>query len=234
MADYWIKWYIEILDDPKMATLPDRLWRRFSELCLISARVSPDKSGTLPDVRQIAWVLRIQTDDLQHDLDQLCATGMVEPIPNGWLIVNFTKRQAATPTNERVKQHRERKQKQQYYPNETDLKRSVTQSRAESEQSRAESEDTRFATLSAAFERTSGIVFHNAPKWIGAIGEMEKLGVTPDDIEKATAQLIEKEYTVVGPWSIVNATRSVISRRNGSKNKPSQSKEITLPENWNG
>lgn len=27
MADYWLKLYIEILDDPKMATLPDRVWR---------------------------------------------------------------------------------------------------------------------------------------------------------------------------------------------------------------
>jgi len=30
MADYWIKLYHEIIDDPKMATMPDRLWRILS------------------------------------------------------------------------------------------------------------------------------------------------------------------------------------------------------------
>ena len=29
---YWIKLYHEVLDDPKMALLPDRLWRRTIEL----------------------------------------------------------------------------------------------------------------------------------------------------------------------------------------------------------
>jgi hypothetical protein len=139
MADYWIKWYIEILDDPKMATLPDRLWRRFSELCLISARLFPDKSGKLPDVRQLAWVLRMSVEDVHLDLDQLSSTGMIEPIPNGWVVVNFTKRQAAVPGNERVKQFREREKKQQYYEDVTHLKRSVTESRAETE-SETESE----------------------------------------------------------------------------------------------
>lgn len=31
MANYWIKLYHEILDDPLMATMPDRLWRRTIE-----------------------------------------------------------------------------------------------------------------------------------------------------------------------------------------------------------
>jgi hypothetical protein len=134
MADYWIKLYHEIIDDPKMATLPDRLWRRVIELFLLAGKLCPDKSGVLPDTRQLAWLLRVSTDELQTDMSQLAGTGIIKSIPNGWMIVNFEKRQQAASSTERVKQHRERKQKQQYYDNETDLKRNVTQiNRAETE-----------------------------------------------------------------------------------------------------
>lgn len=142
MADYWIKWYHEIIDDPKMATLPDRLWRRFAELCLLAGKLCPDKSGKLPDARQIAWMLRMPTDDLQLDLEQLASTGLIEPIPGGWFIVNFQKRQQAASSTERVQRHRERKKKQQYYGDETQMKRNVTQINRLTEQSRAEEEAT--------------------------------------------------------------------------------------------
>ena len=59
MPDYWIKLYHEILDDPKMATLPDRLWRKVIEIFLIAGKLSPDKSGQLPETNQIAWLLRM-------------------------------------------------------------------------------------------------------------------------------------------------------------------------------
>jgi len=131
MPDYWIKLYHEIIDDPKMAVLPDRLWRRLIELYLLAGKLCTDKSGRLPDTRQLAWLLRMDTDDLQADISQLVSTGIVESIPEGWLIVNFNKRQSAATGTERLKQHRERKQKQQYYDSsnelETNLKRNVTQ-----------------------------------------------------------------------------------------------------------
>jgi len=127
MPDYWIKWYHEIIDDPKMATLPDRIWRRFTELCLLAGRLCQDKSGKLPDTRQLAWMLRMSTDDLQLDLDQLVSTGLLESIPNGWFIPNFEKRQKASTVSERVEQHRKRKQHEQYNDDVTKLKRNVTQ-----------------------------------------------------------------------------------------------------------
>jgi hypothetical protein len=140
MADYWIKWYHEILDDPKMAILPDRLWRRFSELCLLSGRLFPEKTGFLPATKQIAWALRMSVDDLQVDMDQLSSDGFIESYQDGWVIVNFQKRQQSATSTERTKQYRERKQKEQYYNGDvTNSKRNVTQSRAE--QSRAEQND---------------------------------------------------------------------------------------------
>jgi DnaD/phage-associated family protein len=161
MADYWIKWYIEIIDDPKMATLPDRLWRRFSELCLLAGRLCPDKSGKLPDTRQLAWALRMPTDELQTDLVQLASTGILKSIPGGWLIPNFKKRQSAASSTERVHQHRARKQKQQYYEDETQLKRNVTQSRlteteTESETETNNSSSSDFAALTRVYETNIG------------------------------------------------------------------------------
>jgi DnaD/phage-associated family protein len=139
MADYWIKLYHEIIDDPKMATLPDRLWRRVIELFLLAGKLSANKSGELPDTRQLAWLLRMPTDELATDLDMLKNTGIVQPIPGGWIVSNFEKRQRAASASERVRQHRERQQKRQYQEGETFLERNVTQiNRAE--QSRAEAE----------------------------------------------------------------------------------------------
>jgi len=160
MADYWIKLYHEILDDPKMATLPDRLWRRSVELFLIAGKLCSDKSGVLPDTRQLAWLLRMQTDELQADIDQLVSTGIVESIPNGWLIVNFNKRQSPATSAERVRQHRERKQKEQYYGDVTDLKRNVTQiNRLTESETESETETTsssNFGELSTAYEHNIG------------------------------------------------------------------------------
>ena len=113
MTDYWIKLYIEILDDPKMATLPDRLWRRVIELFLCAGRVYHD--GQLPDTNQLAWMIRVPMDELDLDLKQIATTGIIQQTKDGWLIPKFSQRQAAATNAERVKQHREREHKAQYY-----------------------------------------------------------------------------------------------------------------------
>lgn len=140
MADYWLKLYMEILDDPKMATLPDRLWRRAIELFLIAKRIN--KEGELPDTAGIAWMLRLDSDDLDLDLKQLATTGIINKTITGWFVVNFKKRQASATSTERVKEFRQREHRNQYYDTEaeTHLKRNVSQSRADTEQSRADTE----------------------------------------------------------------------------------------------
>ena len=127
MADYWIKLYHEIIDDPKMATLPDRLWRRTIELFLLAGKLSANKSGELPDTQQLAWLLRLSPEMLQSDLAELSSTGIVRATPTGWIIANFEKRQKAVDSTERSKKFRERKQNEKYYGNETSLQRNVAQ-----------------------------------------------------------------------------------------------------------
>lgn len=132
MADYWMKLYIEILDDPKMATLPDRIWRRIIELFLIAKRQG--KNGHLPDTRQLAWILRMNADELESDMTQIAQTRIVIQEIGGWFIPKFEQRQAAVSDAERMKQMRDRQQKRQYYDDVTNQLRNITQStEAESE-----------------------------------------------------------------------------------------------------
>lgn len=126
MADYWMKLYIEILDDPKMATLPDRVWRRVIELFLVAKRLG--KEGHLPDTRQVAWMLRMSPDELEADMAQIVHTGIIEREVNGWFIPKFAQRQAAVPPAERKAQQRGKEKSQQYYGYVTSQSRSVTQS----------------------------------------------------------------------------------------------------------
>jgi hypothetical protein len=78
--------------------------------------------------------------------------------------------------------------------------------------------DSLFGSLSLAFEQAACITFHNDPKWVKAIGELVKLQATPAIIESAVKLLREKDYTVVGPWSITTAVRNMIGKQAGKAN----------------
>lgn len=117
---YWIKLYDEILDDPKMGRLSDGAFRLCINLFLMANRNEP-RDGSLPDLEDIAWTLRLSNDVAQQYLAELERAGIVA-INDGELVVtNFEKRQAAITVNDRVKQFRERKRKEQFNENATEL-----------------------------------------------------------------------------------------------------------------
>jgi len=122
-ASYWIKLYLEILDDSKMAILPDRLWRRVIELFLAAGRYG--SQGHLPETQQLAWLFRMNTDDLELDLKQIATTGIIQRNDNGWIVTKFAERQAPVSDAERQRQHRDRMQKHQYYDDVTNSSRNV-------------------------------------------------------------------------------------------------------------
>ena len=159
MADYWIKLYLEILDDPKMATLPDRLWRRAIEIFLIAGKLSRDKSGQLPETNQLAWLLRMSTDDLMLDLNQLCNAGIINKNAEGWKVVNFEKRQSKVSDADRKRHQRERDQKNEYYSpdNVTSQSRNVTQiNRNRLTETETEAEEATAATVFDAYMNNIG------------------------------------------------------------------------------
>ena len=221
MANYWIKLYHEILDDPKMGVLPDRLWRRCIELFLLAGRSGND--GILPNTMQLAWSLRMSSDELQGDLDQLIMTGIIQPIPNGWLIVNFAKRQDAATANERKQQQRARDKSRQYHGEVTKQSRFVTQSTeldtdtesdTDTEEEVVHDDDAFKANpLSVAFTSASGITPHTLDKWSRTLNDMQKLGMTADDVRHGTLALKAKKYTIVGIWSVFNASIAEMGKR---------------------
>lgn len=126
-SKYWIKLYHEILDDPKMGMLPDRLYRRTIELFLMAGELNED--GRLPDVKSIAWRLRVNENDMLEELQALQAVSIVTLQDDCWVVTKFCERQSPVSDAERMKLLRDRKQKDEYYCHEsvTNLSQNVTE-----------------------------------------------------------------------------------------------------------
>ena len=116
-AKYWIKLYHEILDDPKMCRLPDHLYRRTIELFLLAGKTGDD--GSLPDVPDTAWHLRIEEAQLLQDLQDLSLVGIVTQDDDGWFVTKIAERQEAVSGAERIQRYRERQKKERYYGNDS-------------------------------------------------------------------------------------------------------------------
>jgi hypothetical protein len=106
---YWIKLYIEILDDPKMGKMPDWLFRRALELFLLAGETGDD--GLLPSAADIAWRLRIMKPKLTRALSALSLAGVVHETPKGWVVTHFSDRQSPSPVTDRVREFRKRNAK---------------------------------------------------------------------------------------------------------------------------
>jgi DnaD/phage-associated family protein len=118
---FWIKLYHEVLDDPKMARLTDRLWRRVVELFLLAGETGSD--GNIAGTSDIAWRLRVNSKTLQKDLEIIESLGIIQPTSKGWLVVNFEKRNAPIPGTDRVRNFRETKRKEFGNADVTEVKR---------------------------------------------------------------------------------------------------------------
>jgi hypothetical protein len=222
MADYWIKLYLEILDDPKMAMMPDRAWRRTVELFLVAKKLNKD--GHLPDTRQIAWLLRMNAEDLEHDLTQIASTGIITQEVGGWFIPKFLDRQSAVSGAERLAQFRERQHKQEYYGNETQLKRNVTQrtdteTEADTETETETEQRTRdpFALMQSMIERLTG--FTPTQRDIIPITEFVKKGVIEDDILTAIEFLKSVSKTPRGAADLRGSVMTAFGKRTQAGNK---------------
>ena len=102
----WIKLYIELLDDPKVGMMPDWMFRRFIQFLLYAREYNQD--GLLGPVSDLAWRLRSSEDDMLKALRPMSEIGIVAETPDGWLVVNFEKRQAPISSAERIKEFRKR------------------------------------------------------------------------------------------------------------------------------
>ena len=235
----WIKFYTEILHDPKMGRLTDRLWRRVGEIFLLAQE--HNAGGYLPELPDMAWTLRTTCDALFEDLEALAAPGLeiVKRVDGQWFVTNFASRQDADSNAERQKRYRERKQKATYYGNDN-VTNEVTNSiegnndallrlRVDIEGDLEGEEEVEvtdddgvagdLAPLSIAFVNATQIpeLTGGPQKWFAALEEMHKAGVIPSDVTQAVQELRDRNYSIVGPRSIVNPSITVMSKRMGSK-----------------
>jgi len=106
---HWVKLWIDILSDYKISTLSDSAFRVFIEcLALAGEHGNGDNEGLLPDIKQMAWRLRRQEEDLIAVLDVLVIAGLVDKHNNEYKVTAFSKRQTALSNAERQKLYRER------------------------------------------------------------------------------------------------------------------------------
>ena len=239
MSYYWIKLYHEIIDDPKMATLPDNLWRRVIELFLLAGRHNQD--GQLPDSKCIAWELRMSQDDTEAELQALAKVGIVSRNDTGWFVNQFASRQAARGDVERQRDHRDATKRNQYNnAGVTDASRSVTQNRidieSDTDKNRIEVDDDElttgnYAPLAKALRDSTKLPdFMPTPiKYTDALKTMFDAGVLPADIISAVDILHGRNYQIVGASSVVNTAISEMGKRKAGNNghRPNKNDQAT-------
>lgn len=107
----WIKLHTDILTDPKMGRMSDKLFRRTIELFLIAGR--EDDDGVLPSVQDIAWHLRTSEKETLSILEDLTKIGIVERGSDGsYLISHFVERQNSDLTKSEINRRYYEKSKQ--------------------------------------------------------------------------------------------------------------------------
>ncbi len=104
-AKYWLKLYHEMVDDPKVAMLPDSSYRRFVECMLFAGEL--DEGGNLPPIELMAWRLHLDETSLAQDMSRLALAGLVELKEGGrWFVTKFAERQAPASSTERSRRSR--------------------------------------------------------------------------------------------------------------------------------
>lgn len=112
-SKFWIKLYMEILDDPKMGNLDDHLFRRTIELFLLAGDM--DNKGFLPTEKDIAWRLRTPIETIHDDITNLVSAEVLDVVEGNLHVKNFAKWQGGIPVTERMKRYREQQKKNIYY-----------------------------------------------------------------------------------------------------------------------
>lgn len=152
---YWIKLYHEILEDPKMIRMDDRLFRRTIQLFLLAGREEMD--GFLPPIEDISVCLRCEEEELETELIELQRLGIVGNIDGMWLVTKFTDRQAAMPKAEYMRRKRATEKSEEYYQEHYQpVTESVTNSNTDKiridKEQETEEEQKRTETTAAVFQ----------------------------------------------------------------------------------
>jgi len=107
---YWLKSYTDILDDPKYHRMPERAQLAMHEIFLVAKMIETDElTGLVPCVEDIAFYSRKSIEYWNEVIPELLKSKIINKNGDGYLIVNYVKRQQAIPDDERMRQYRKRK-----------------------------------------------------------------------------------------------------------------------------
>jgi len=125
-STYWIKLYLEMLDDPKMGRMNDRLYRRTVETLLFAGEMGD--GGFLPTLEDMSWRLRTTPEQLETDLIELSLVGILSfnDVRGRWFVNNFAERQKPSSAAERMRRYRKRNKQNSETETETDTYSYVT------------------------------------------------------------------------------------------------------------
>lgn len=87
--NYWLRLYTNVLDDPKVQLLSDKDFRRWINLLCLAK----EHDGTLPDLCDVAWRLRIDEEECASLLNHLTSKGLLDKNGNMLSPHNWSKRQ---------------------------------------------------------------------------------------------------------------------------------------------
>jgi hypothetical protein len=111
----WIKLHVQLLDDPKVAVMPDPLFRTFINLMAVAGRV--DQNGKLGTSADIAYWLRKPLAEVEAQMATLEKCNVCVTKDDVWRLKNWQKFNKVAASNkpkairERVQKSRENKRK---------------------------------------------------------------------------------------------------------------------------
>ena len=127
----WFRFYVEVLDDPKVQTLPGDLFKAWVNVLCVARK----HGGVLPSLNDTAFGLRITAEDCCNVLGELHSRQLLDDNYGTLVPHNFAARQFESDVStERVKRFRKRHRKPEQPVSETPPD---TELRYRSEQTRA-------------------------------------------------------------------------------------------------
>ena len=217
----WLKLWREMLEDPKIGRLSDRLFRRWIQILIMA-----DDDGSLPDPADMSWIIRVDQDELETDLADLATTGLVHNKGNGWIVTNYVKRQSPMSNAERQALYRKRKHKSNYYSNEDVTFRYVEEEEEEEEEEEGEVEeegeeelplDISHHTIDVCVQVQQATGILCTPDDLIAYDEIRDLPVTIQDIHQALAEYTSKNGRLKYNQSLIGWIKTQVAKRTQDK-----------------
>jgi len=248
-SKYWIKLYHEILDDHKMGTMSDRLFRRTIQLFLLAGDFNKD--GDLPDLEAIAWRLHLTEKELSEDLDSLIEKGIISKKGGGYWVPKFSERQSPMSDTERQRLHRKNERKAKYYGQETVTNRDTNLSQDSNASlvdidKDKESEvdidvdidneklESLFEQCQKVYETKKGRLITNGRAFSLMIKNFLEIGVTSEDYAAAIDEMdADPKYKRANrPTSYESWAISIAEKRHEPKKNTTQNKEFPINKHY--